>query len=44
MLYMDDALVEQHVRRAGENGMLLFPEVQMGRSSAEVELARIAKF
>lgn len=44
LLRMDDALVEQYVRLTRDNGMLLFLDIQMGRSTVEEELARIAKF
>lgn len=44
LLRMDDALVEQYVQLAKENGMLLFLDIQMGRSTVEKELPRIAKW
>ena len=44
LLRMDDALVEQYVQLAQENGMLLFLDIQLGRSTVEKELPRIYKW
>jgi hypothetical protein len=41
---MDDALIEQYVRLTRENGMLLFLDIQVGRSSVERELPLIARW
>jgi hypothetical protein len=44
LLRMDDALVDQYVRLAQENDMLLFLDIQLGRSTVEKELPRIYKW
>jgi hypothetical protein len=44
LLRMDDALVETFVRLTRENDMLLFLDIQLGRSSVEKELPRIFKY
>jgi hypothetical protein len=41
---MPDAMVDEWVRLTRENGMLLFLDIQMGRSTVEAELPRINKF
>jgi hypothetical protein len=44
LLRMDDALVEQYVRLTREHNMLLFLDIQLGRSTVDAELPRIFKF
>ena len=44
LLRMDDALVDQYVRLARENDMLLFLDIQLGRSTVEAELPRIFRY
>jgi hypothetical protein len=44
LLRMDEALVDQYVRLARENDMLLILDIQMGRSSVEKELPRLYRW
>jgi hypothetical protein len=44
LLRMDDALVERYVRLTRDNGMLLFLDIQLGRSTVEKELPRIFRW
>lgn len=41
---MPDAMVDEWVRLTRDSGMLLFLDIQMGRSSVEAELPRIYKY
>lgn len=41
---MSEELVEQYIRLTRENGMLLFLDIQMGRSTIERELSLVAKY
>lgn len=41
---LDDTLVEEYARVTRENGLLLFLDIQLGRSSVEAELPRIFPF
>jgi hypothetical protein len=41
---MSEALVEQYIRLTRDNGMLLFLDIQMGRSTIERELPLIARY
>jgi hypothetical protein len=41
---MDDALIDQYVQLTRENGMLLFLDIQVGRSTVERELPLIARW
>lgn len=44
LLRMDDALVQQYIRVTRDNGMLLFLDIQMGRSTVEAELPHIFEY
>src|SRR5262249_7743223 len=41
---MDDALVDRWVRLTRDNGMLLFLDIQLGRSTIATELPRVFKY
>jgi len=41
---MSDALVERYVTLARDNGLLLFLDIQMGRSTVDTEFAHVAPF
>lgn len=44
LLRMDEALVDRWVKVARDNGILIFLDIQMGRSTVEAELPRIYKW
>ena len=44
LLRMDDELVERYIRLTREQGMLLFLDIQVGRSTVAAELPRIYRF
>lgn len=44
LLRMDDDLIEQWIRLTRDNGMLLFLDIQVGRSTVDAELPRILKY